>query len=144
MRELLRKLANVVPGTVGVAHGDEYRAAGADAISVNQRHGAMLWWVDLLRKIREALGLKFTDVAKSSGLKWQAVYYIEGKKRSPRQDSMLRIADAIEVRFSAMALTVELWQAGHRVPFARVLRAVDALWEKLRRPAPAVCGTGGG
>ena len=144
MRELLRKLAKVVPGLAGVAHGDEYRAAGAETISVNHRHVAMVWWVDLLRRIREALGLKFTDVAKSSGLKWQAVYYIEGEKRSPRQDSMLRIADAIEVRFSAMALTVELWQSGHRVPFARVLCAVDALWGKLRRPTPAVRGTGGG
>ena len=48
-----------------------------------------------------------------------------------------RYGRAVGVRFSAVALTVELWQAGRAVPLGSVLCAMDALWQRLERRALA-------
>ena len=51
----------------------------------------------LLRKEREHRNLSMTTVAEKAGLSQQMVSYVEREMRSPTLDTLLRIADALEI-----------------------------------------------
>jgi DNA-binding phage protein len=144
MREFLRKLAEAAPGVFHLVLGPGWAAVGARTWTGNHKHAAAAWWVELLRVVRNVRDIKLEAVEQRTGLKRQTFYYHEKQKRSPRLDSVLREADALEISVAAVVLTAELWHAGHAVPFACVLREVIALWGKFVRLFPASCGAGGG
>jgi hypothetical protein len=144
MREFLRKLAEAAPGVSHLVLGPGWAAVGACIWDGNHRHAAAAWWVELLRVVRNVRDVKLKELEQRTGLKRQTFYYHETHQRSPRLDSVLREADALEVPVAAVALTAELWDAGHAAPFACVVREVNALWEKFARLFPAAGGAGGG
>ena len=52
---------------------------------------------DILVEERESKGLSMTVVAERSGLSRAMISFIENKRRNPTLDSLLRIADVLEV-----------------------------------------------
>ena len=52
---------------------------------------------DILVEERESKGLSMTVVSERSGLSRAMISFIENKRRNPTLDSLLRIADVLEV-----------------------------------------------
>jgi len=57
-------------------------------------------FVKILRKEREQRGLSIYAIAARSGLSQQSVSYIERGMRLPSFETILRIADAVEIDFA--------------------------------------------
>ncbi len=58
--------------------------------------------VRLLREERERLGVSRYAVAAKSGLSQQMIGYVEREMRNPTLETVLRIADALQVDLSAI------------------------------------------
>ena len=53
----------------------------------------------ILREERLRQGLSLSAVAAAAGISYQMVGFVEKEKRNPTLDTLLRIADALEVDF---------------------------------------------
>lgn len=61
----------------------------------------------VLNEAREEAGLSLTEVARRAGLNRQAVTFIERDERTPRIDSLIRIALALDIRPSELWIRAE-------------------------------------
>ena len=65
-----------------------------------QRQAVIASVVRALREAREGQGLSMSAVAERAGLSQQMVSYVERQMRMPTLDTVLRMADALEVDLS--------------------------------------------
>jgi transcriptional regulator with XRE-family HTH domain len=56
----------------------------------------------ILQQRRITLGMSLAEVAAKAGLSYQMVGYVENQKRNPTLDTLLRIANALELDLSTV------------------------------------------
>ncbi len=79
-------------------------------------------WAEVLKEARELREATGAELAEATGLTPLAIRKIEEKRCRPRQDSILRICEALRLRCSLLARVVERRRAGRVLPLAQELR----------------------